>query len=467
MDVKTELQALRQQIQALMAAPAIDAPIPPSGHGRKAGGQDNRIKITDVRDAKYDYVSARDLAFAHQVLSQRAKGGGEISGQFMKALAYKIAQAMGRDEGAAADYAVRTVFPYRNPDDVMASAFASYRANEVMGDGNTNKGSDWPGVYYESDLWLVIRQSPIWREMLARGVTERQAPRGYKSDVIPLESTDPTWYNAAETSAVDSTNRPTIGITPSPAGTNSATLSFGKIGALIFYSGELDEDSIIPMAAELRRKMEITAQEKIEYVLLNGDTATGANTNINLIDGTPSATTLYTVLNGMLKVPLVTTTANSRDGGSLDSSDYRLLMSLLGTNGIAGNDPRKLMYIVDPKTKIASLDLPEVKTRDVYDAPTISTGEINQIYGIPIFASGQMALANTAGKISATPGNNTKGRILLIRPDQWVVGFKRQVTMETVRYAEADTNGIVTFIRLGLVNRDATACAAVSYNLTV
>ncbi|KKK69542.1 hypothetical protein LCGC14_2932980, partial [marine sediment metagenome] len=75
--------------------------------------------------------------------------------------------------------------------------------------------------------------------------------------------------------------------------------------------------------------------------------------------------------------------------------------------------------------------------------------------------------ANTAGKVDLdTASNNTKGAMLAVRWDQWMLGFKRRMTFETVRVPSADATEITALMRVGLLNRDTDA-AAISFNLTV
>jgi hypothetical protein len=75
--------------------------------------------------------------------------------------------------------------------------------------------------------------------------------------------------------------------------------------------------------------------------------------------------------------------------------------------------------------------------------------------------------ANSAGKIDVdTEANNAYGAILAVRYDQWLLGWKRRVTVETERFAESDSSQIVVMMRVGLINRD-TAASAIGYNVTV
>ena len=72
-----------------------------------------------------------------------------------------------------------------------------------------------------------------------------------------------------------------------------------------------------------------------------------------------------------------------------------------------------------------------------------------------------------AGKVDqTTPANNTTGSILGVRWDQWKLAYKRRMTMEVTRIANADSWEIVALSRWGLAYRDVEA-SAISYNLTV
>ncbi len=135
----------------------------------------------------------------------------------------------------------------------------------------------------------------------------------------------------------------------------------------------------------------------------------------------------------------------------------------------------KVSFILDAWTRWAALELPEVKTRDVFAAPTIENGELTGIYGYSVMASANMhranqdatygLKANSAGKVDLdTAANNLYGAMLAVRWDQWLLGFKRRMTIETTRVPSADATEIVALMRVGLAQRD-TEAAAISYNI--
>jgi hypothetical protein len=227
----------------------------------------------------------------------------------------------------------------------------------------------------------------------------------------------------------------------------------------------LAADTLSPTLPQTQRQMEESGADTIENIMLNGDTVLTTNTNLNLIDDTPT-TQVYLVSDGMLKLPIITTAALRRDAGaSLDETDYLSTYALLPLALRQRID--NLTFIVDGSTQLATSQLPSVKSKDVYTAATLESGVVTQMWRVPVFASGQMGLANAVGKISATPGNNVKGRILLVYFPFWAFGWKRRITLEYDRWIESGSNMIVASMRLALTYRSATQAAAASYNVAV
>jgi len=446
--MRAELDAMRKKIEAE----------PPAGQTTVRAGT---AKVSNVIDMRYDHLSAAEMAFGYNILMAERdpkgvyakQGVSVVKEEYNRALALKVEAEVLKNTAPVLESSFRSKWHYT-------------RANEVMGSTITGGGLEWIGVYYENAIWEKIRQATIWESLVSAGMTVREIPRGYASDTIPLESTGATWYSVGATTGVDSTLNPAVAVTSSRYTTANKSLTVTKVGVATFFTGELDEDSIIPPLPEIQRQLLLDSQEKIEYLLINGDTDTTASTNINLIDGTPTTGTngsLYLALNGFLKLALVTTTANSRDGGALATDDYLALLKLMGTNGVNATDPNKILWLVDNPTYFATLALNDVKTREV-GLFTLENGTIQQLWGSKLLRSGQMALANGSGKIPAAGG--TLGRILAVRPDQWALGWKRHVSTEIERRALSDTTTIVSYMRIGLTARDGEA-SAVSYNLSV
>jgi len=421
--------------------------------------------------AKYDNLSPEDQAVLVGVLNATDGGSGikhrRASEEAIKALAIKLQEATKSEDistrrlGIVGNNALKAAMPEGE----------AIKADEIMQQDLTSYGDEWVGVAYSQAIWEAIRANTF----VASNLPSVEIPPGHESLSIPLESGDPTFYKVAEATDTATSGWPNATITSSKVGTDSSTISLSKMGARVLWSGEMEEDSLIPFVSQLRSQLEKAGAEQLEHAIIDGDIATTATTNINDI-GNASAqggTELYLLFNGFRKSPLVTTTANSRDGGALVVEDYLETLKLMGTAGLNAQDKSKIGFIVDPNTYWKSFELEEVKTKDVRVQPVLEDGELTSLYGVSLNPSWFMhykssdRLANTSGKVDQdTTANNTTGSILGVRWDQWLLGYRRRMTMETTRIARADTTEIVALMRLGLTQRD-TEAAAISYNITV
>jgi hypothetical protein len=348
--------------------------------------------------------------------------------------------------------------------DVESVDAAIKAATDPMYTGGSGIGSDWVGTAYSSQIWERIRADNV----VVDKVPEDVIPDGYSGKVWPLESTDFTWYKTPEASTSDSTLKvPAATVTASQLATLNKTISVGKFSARGLYTGELTEDSIISFAPNARRQLEVSGQEMLESAFIDGDVETSASKNINAIDTTPTSTNYYLNFDGFRKLALVTNTANSRSAaGTLSIDDFLLTMQLMGTAGLAGANPAKVSFIIDGNVHYAMARLPEVKTKDVNSAATVENGFVTLAYGVNVLPSWQMQKAsaklmtNNAGKIDAdTDSNNLYGAIVCVRWDQWKKAYKRRMTIETTRIANADSWEIVAHMRIGLAYRDNEASA--------
>lgn len=335
--------------------------------------------------------------------------------------------------------------------------------------------SDWVGTAYSQAIWEKIRGGLV----VANRIPSDVIPDGFSSKVWPVEGADFTFYKTAEVTAADATMKvPAATVTASQLTTSgNKTLSVGKISARGMYSGEAEEDSLIAFAPQARLQLEKRGMEVLEHVIIDGDTETSATKNINSggSTGTIAGTEVFLVTNGLRKLALVTNTANSRSaGGSFVVTDYKDTLKLMGAAGLNASDPTQVAFIIDYNTMWATMDLPELKTKDVSNYATIEEGVVTRIYRTQILnsfqmhgysvASGYERKVNSAGYVDKdTNGNNLYGAILAVRFDQWKQAFKRRMTLEVTRFANSDSWEIVAHMRWGLVNRDNEASAITYY----
>lgn len=425
-------------------------------------------RVEQVRDNRFDYVSTRDMITgvmvrtAERPLRDRARLTLEdlgFSEGFIRAFKHKIGDT----------YLKET--PFKDPADTnhVRSAIP-FRANEVDSTTNTGFGPEWVAQIWSAQIWDRARnETGLLETMLRKGMHEYTLGKGAGTFNVPTEGSDPTVYTLTQINDVDATGRPSVVGKVSPFATGNVAVTPKGLIATSTYTNFLDEDSALAVLPQLTRQLELAMAEAIESAMINGDTTPTINTNINLIDGTPgtgTSTPYYINNDGILKYPLVTNTAMSRDANNtFGISDFLETWKLFDPQ--YGSRVNNLLWLMDHFTYMAALSFPEVATDDVRKAgATITSGALPFVYGIENYRSGFMQKANTAGKISATPGNNLYGRLSLVYAPYWALVRHREVTLEDFYNPFEQARSMIITTRFGFVARGAQA-SAISYELAL
>ena len=278
---------------------------------------------------------------------------------------------------------------------------------------------------------------------------------------IPLQLGDVNWYPGTENVASKSTALTTA----------RQTLTAYELVAEVPWSYDLDEDAVIAMMEELRRSLMRNAREVIDDVLLNGDTAT--TNNINADGATIAATDAgkgqwLLGFDGIIKLPLVDNTGQAvAHNGAVSDDMFNEIRAKLGKYGVR---PSETVYVCDINTFIRSLSVANFRTLDKFGPQaTVLTGQLGAVEGIPVIVSEQMELAASDGKVTDGAAGTT-GRLLIFNRNQWRVGFKRELTIETVRDPQKRQNIMVVSFRIALQERSGTRSTAthtaLQYNIT-
>jgi len=410
----------------------------------EAGGS-TAPRIDVLRATKYSDLSASDMSFLADILGGSVRGWnpGEA---FFRELADKTLRAVNNRE-----------LPYE-----AAKGLTQYtKANELDTVGQTGYGAEWAADSWRSQLWQKVRQDNVVAPLFS---FVEMPTNPYE---LPFESSDPTVYFVPETTDTAQLNPSASPITASKVGSGKIQMSAKKLALRIAWSSELNEDSLIPIIANYRQQAIRAMQNAIDNVLINGDTATGANTNVNLIDGTPTTGTKYLAFDGLRKYALVTNTAQKKDAAGVAPSLTLLRQTRFLLNGAYATQPRQLAWVVDDTTYAALLALPEFLTMDKAGPyATAQTGQIGFIDGIPVFATAEMGLTNATGKISGTPANNVKGQAIIVFRPNFMIGYRRQVQANVEFFPWSDAYHLVVTVRLCMVNFDTTSAAEL-FNLLV
>ena len=279
---------------------------------------------------------------------------------------------------------------------------------------------------------------------------------------IPLQLGDVSWYPGAQNTAV----------TGSAPATARQTMTAYELVAEVPWSYDLDEDAVIAMMDELRRRMLQNAREVIDDVILNGDTTTTNNINADgatIAAGTAGKGHWLLGFDGLLHLPLADNTGQANNHNAAVSAD--MFNEIRGKLGKYGVRPSELAYITDVNTFIKALSIDSFRTLDKFGPnATLLTGQLGAVEGIPVIVSEQLRLADADGKVTDGGSANDKGRLLLVNRSQWRVGFKRELTIETVRDAQKRQNVMVVSFRIALQERSGARASAthtaLQYNIT-
>lgn len=325
----------------------------------------------------------------------------------------------------------------------MDTAESGY-GNEII--GNQYVGELWAGARRASRVFGLIEQFDM---------TDATA-------YLPVEAALPEMLFVAESTGSSATNYATT-----KTGSNRVQVDAKKFVIHQMWSGEMEEDSIIPYIPFLRRQQAVSLGHYSDSLVLNGDTTNAATGNINLDDADPADTKHYLAFDGIRHAGLVDNTNNrAAIAGAITLNAFKAQRGrLLDTTYLHdwGHpiDPNDLVHVADPETADAISFLDEVLTVDKYGPQaTVLTGEQGRVLGNPLIASIAASKTEADGKVSTTAANNTKGQVTTFNRRGYVVGVRRRLKVETERIPATDQTRIVLSTRLGFGRFSPTGAAS-------
>ena len=323
---------------------------------------------------------------------------------------------------------------------------AYQRAIRAMDTAESGYGQQLIGATYVGELWEASR-----RESRVFGLIdqfEMQDPTVY----LPVEVDIPEMLFVGESTTYNASAYATV-----KTGSQRVQVDAKKFVIHQMWSGEMDEDSILPFVPFLRRQAQLALNHYSDSLVLNGDTTNAATGNINLDDADPADTKHYLAFDGIRHVGLVDNTGNSLDlaGAAISYADLynakgRMVDAAKLVDWGHPTDAGDLVYIADLITadKIAMLD--EVVKQKEQRQRALLNGEVADILGHAVIGSMAMSRTEADGKVSTTGANNTKGQIATFNRRGFKAGWRRRVKLETERLASTDQTRLVYSLRLGM-----------------
>lgn len=350
--------------------------------------------------------------------------------------------------------------------DMSGAEFIKTNANEAMSTGQAGFGKEFvEEVILATELIDRLRESG---SILSKATIKQMG--GKKVDT-PVRGAKLRMVGTTENSAAPQGGA--VAGENKKGKTASVSLEAKTLIITVYYSDELLEDSVIDIAEFVMGEITDAYETSIHEIIINGDVDTGANTNINIIDGNTSALpdgnkTDFLKFDGGRKFA-IQNSATVDAGGNLAVENIRAARAKMGVKGL---NPKNLVMIPDTATYFELMNLSQVETIEKFgDAATIKDGVLVAIDGIEIVNREEMLRATATWEISATGASNVKGQILILHAPSLVVGIRRGLTTETSRYAEEQETGITGSARVAVAlnnvqnNKSPTAPAALIVNI--
>jgi hypothetical protein len=330
-------------------------------------------------------------------------------------------------------------------------------AMKAMDSAESGYGQQLIGAQYVADLWDAARSESRVFNLL--DTFEMTAPTVY----LPVEVDIPELLFVGESTTYNASNYTTV-----KTGSNRVSCSASKFVIHQMWSGELEEDSIIPFVPFLRRQATLALAHYSDSLVLNGDTTNAGTGNINLDDADPADTKHYLAFDGIRHAALVDNTGNavSQAGGPVTYAALKGLQKKMVDATYLHDwghptDPQDLVYICDVDTADALSLLDEVITIDKFGPQaSILTGQLARIGPHPLIASIAMPKTEADGKCSTTAANNIYGQVVAFNRRGLKVGWRRRVKLETERLPATDQTRLVYSLRMGLARFSPTGAAS-------
>lgn len=275
---------------------------------------------------------------------------------------------------------------------------------------------------------------------------------------LPIYTGVPTTYYVTEGSTVSATD---------PV-TGNKDLDAKKLMNRVVYSGELEEDAIVPIRPFVEMVMMESLANGIERNIMFGDIDATANTNINLIDGTPTTTagaaSVYLAIDGLVRETF-RTNGKTTDINSDPVAGIATVVQKMGVGALSNGGMGDLLNFMNVELMFKLMGNSNFLTWEKLgpDA-TLLKGMVGRIYGIPVLPTSGIPKTNSAGKVPNAGG--TLGSCVVVKKSSVLVGFKRRPKLEANDILQAaDQKAWVASARLALkiLAPNAADRAAVSY----
>jgi len=424
----------------------------PAEYSRPNVKSGNGTSVTGMVDRRYDHWDVEDFSYAAELnKAQQSSGKGISFGDgFWQAFAHKVddPQSAGKSYDPQLTHLARAI------------KSGAVKANELNHPTQSGYGDEHVPTAWREEIWRKARRDNVVAPLF--NVMEMPT-NPYE---LPVEGTDPSVYFVSETTNEDQLLLSGSGsaIPDSKVGSAKVTLTAKKLALRVGIASELEEDAVAGAIPLYRQQAERAILNSIDNVLLNGDTAT--SNNINLDGGSAAAPSKYFAMNGLIKHALVTVSANASDhsGAAPTLAAIRKARFLLDRSKQNVSD---LAIITHPEVEAKLLGMNEFLTMDkAGNRATNMNGQIGVIDGIPVFISNELDLADADGKITSGGNAVERGRLLIVHRPSWYIGYRRRIAANFDYLSYYDSWQLTVTVRFAFTAQ-SNDDASILYNIGV
>lgn len=341
------------------------------------------------------------------------------------------------------------------------------RGTRAMDTAESGYGSQLIGVQYGNSLWDVVRElGTIFPLFPSYDMTQA-------STYLPVEAGFPEVYFVSESTANNSSNYSTV-----KTASQRVSVTVAKLLLHQMWSGEMEEDSIIPFVPFLMMQAARSWAYYNDSVILNGDTTNSAS-NIN-DSSDPDDTKHFLAMDGIRHAAIVDNTGNlNSTGGAITLDTFRVIRAMMrdNTRFVDWGHPinrKDLVFIADPDSSDRIENLDEIVSASLMagKGADLLNGQVASILGYPVIRTMVQKKTLATGFVHNSTGNDF-GNITGVNVTGGVVGHRRHIKQEIERLPGTDQTRLVSSARFGFGRFTPTGAAsgiewtATATNLTV
>jgi HK97 family phage major capsid protein len=311
---------------------------------------------------------------------------------------------------------------------------------KALSTGGTGTGSEFVPTGFTADLQdrviLTLRVAAL----------HRRIPMSRNPFDLPVRvSTKPLGFKVSERTTdnilTEANRLPALSL-----GTRKVTFDAVGLGALVVFSTEQEEDSIVPMLPFVRDEIVMSIGNAQETAVLNGstlathpdnDTQTGAN----------KATDPATAWDGYRELATKPSTDTKQDLSTFNETNLRALRGLMGKYGAA---PSELAWVTSIKVVLNKmLNLSQVITVDKFGAmATVLNGQLAAFDGIPVIVSEYSRDDVHTTGFNTSGQSNNKSVVVCVHRPSLVFGDMRDIRVIDMNWPLSDQVVVVSKARM-------------------